>query len=73
MKQSYVPIQDHFPSLHSETINQPVLSVLWFDQVQVKSPFHIIFIITFTNHPADQNKITQSNNVNPNQTAKVAI
>ena len=29
MKQSSVHAEDHFLSLHSETINQPVLSVLW--------------------------------------------
>ena len=29
-KQSKVTVQDHFPSHHSETIDPPVLSVLWF-------------------------------------------
>ena len=28
MKKNLVPVQDHFPSLHSETIDSPVLSVL---------------------------------------------
>ena len=27
---SLVPVQEHFPSLHSETIDPPVPSVLWF-------------------------------------------
>ena len=31
MKQFYVPIQAHFPSLHSETIDPPVLSVWFFN------------------------------------------
>ena len=30
MKQSFVPVQGHFPSLHLATVNPPVLSVLWF-------------------------------------------
>ena len=30
MKHLWVPVQDHFPSLHSETIDPPVLSALWF-------------------------------------------
>ena len=30
MKKSSVPVQDHFPSLHSETIYPLVLSVLLF-------------------------------------------
>ena len=29
-KQCYVPVQDHFLNLHSETIDSPVLLVLWF-------------------------------------------
>ena len=30
MKQSKVPVEDHFLSLHTETIDPPVLSVLCF-------------------------------------------
>ena len=29
MKQFYVSVEDHFPCLLSETIDPPVLSVLW--------------------------------------------
>ena len=33
MKQTYVTVQDHFPSLHFEAIDPPVLSALWLKSI----------------------------------------
>ena len=40
MKQSAVPIQDHFLSLHWETIDPPMLSLPWFLRCIVKIVLH---------------------------------
>ena len=39
MKQSYVPVQDHFPSLYSETIDPPV-------ERKLKCNVHLLFNTT---------------------------